>query len=259
MIIFWCTYALVAGLLILSLLFVFVHLVNDPSSVDLNKLGFVATAFGVFVALLTFMHNLRRAESEKYLEKSADLLAKAYDILFSEKNAEGLPLNDRRLWLSAARMIKSAERIAQRITEESHYVIWMENREYWRIRFSYLFKTEMKDCPVTYFAEHPVDMLTWNDDVREPLDEKSIAIIYRFTQFDRYRSDPINNELAFTDEEIQHMQFEGLTSLHNFFTNLREIKEQLRSGDSSAINQRRADIDQRIEDNAFREAMSRDD
>lgn len=91
------------------------------------------------------------------------------------------------------------------------------------------------------------------------LDEKSIAIIYRFTQFDRYRSDPINNELAFTNEEIKHMQFEELTSLHNFFTELRKIEEQLRSGDCSAINQRLADIEQRIEDNACQEEMSKDD
>ena len=161
-------------------------------------------ALGVLVALVTFSGGQRRQESQDYLESASDLLEKAYRALADEKDDLGRPLNSRLNWLTAARLITTAQQTSQDISMTSHQLIWVARREYWRGQLYDLIRPA-DDFPSEYFAEKPEHMRGYVGKVRAPLSESSLAVLYRFIKWPEGLEDPLRNQDKFTEQEIQHM------------------------------------------------------
>lgn len=216
----------IAGLLAADALLICVLLIQRlaiaSSAPSILELGPLIIAAGVLVALLTLAFNLRRGRSEELLKAATDLLEKAYDAL-SPPQGSVLPPLERRAWLSAARLIRAAERIGSRITEESHSLIYCERREYWRAKVYDLIFPSIDGLPSSFYAEDPAHMIGYSGNVRPPLSEKSLAVLYRFVRWPEDLPDPIGLESNFTDEEIHRMQTFGPRGLGNLLAQVRQL------------------------------------
>jgi hypothetical protein len=176
---------------------------------------------GVLTALIAFLFNMRRGRSEDVLEVASDLLAKAYEALLTQG---ATVTNNRHAWLSSARLVAAAEKLSKQIAEPSHQAIYEEKREYWRGRlYDLIFPSPPDGLPSSFYAEKPEHMIAWSGRVRDPLAEKSLALLYRFIQWPAERQDPIGNEPDFSDEEIQKMRTFGPRGLGNLIDQAKNL------------------------------------
>ena len=229
------THYLVIVLLICILILILARLVNSPASFSLVELSPLAITTGVLVAIITYSFNQRRSASEDYLKNSIDLLSRAYDVLVSTKDDQNRPLNNRKNWLTSARLIKASENISHLITEESHISIWNETEEYWRGKFSDLINPQNKGFTKEYYAESAQHMLSWGGHDREPLSIKSLAVLYRFAQWNPEREDSIKGVLGFTRSEIDHMLLAGPQELGELLDETYQINTGKKPFDSTLI------------------------
>lgn len=217
----------VAVLLVVDLIAVavsiFIRLECHHASFSLGDLTPFIVLAGVLIALITLLINQRRVASEEYLENATDLLSKAYEILDATKDAHGIPKNSRINWLTAARLIRTAESIAKLLTEESHKRIWQEKKEYWRGRLRDLIYPSREGFPKTYYAEKPELMVAWSNDEKEPLSEKSLVVLYKFIQWPEDIEDPLSTEDKFSEDEIEKMATFGPKQLGELLKEVRDI------------------------------------
>jgi hypothetical protein len=208
---------LIAGVLISRLL----RASDAFSIIDLSPL---LVAAGVLTALVAFLVNLGRARSEDVMEAATDLLEKAYEQL-APTGGSTQPINRRLSWLSAARLIVTAEKLANAITEPSHQLIYSETREYWRTRLYELIWPSIEGLPSSFYAESPEHMIAYSGRAREPLSEKSLAFLYRFVRWPDNTPDPLGDELTFTEEEIERMLTFGPRGLGSLFAEVRRLRQ----------------------------------
>jgi len=136
-----------------------------------------------------------------------DLLEKAYQALAGEAEE---PTNRRHAWLSAARLIATAEKLSQHIVESSHRTIYGAKREYWRGQlYDLIFPSPPEGLPSSFYAEQPEHMVAYSGRVRPPLSEKSLAYLYRFIRWPEKVADSIGQEPVFTSDEIERMRTFG--------------------------------------------------
>jgi hypothetical protein len=181
----------------------------------------------VIVAWFTWTKNGERSASEDYLESAKDLLEKAY-LSLDVKDDEGRPQNKRMHWLTAARLICTAKEVAEKIKEESHKRIWEEYEGYWRGRFYDLIHPGIEGFPSDYYAEQPEHMYVYTPEDREPLSERSVAVLHRFAKWPDGRPDPMRGIPAFTEAEIENMQMFGPRGLGNLLERVRRLRDEQR-------------------------------
>lgn len=208
---------LIAGILISRLL-------RTPEAFSILDLGPLLVAAGVLTALVAFLVNLGRARSEDVMKAATDLMEKAYEKL-APTDGSTQPTNRRLSWLSAARLIVTAEKLANAITEPSQQLIYREKREYWRTRLYELICPSIEGLPSSFYAESPEHMIAHSGDVREPLSEKSLAFLYRFVRWPENMPDPLRSEPNFTDEEIDRMYSFGPRGLGNLIAEARRLRQ----------------------------------
>lgn len=196
-----------------------------PPIASILDLGPFLISVGVLVALLTFLLTRRRDRSADFLEAATDLLEKAFQTLSPEAQATQPP-NDRRTWLSAARLISAAEKVGAQISEESHLLIFREEREYWRGRIYDLIFPSTEGLPSNFYAEQPEHMISHSNEDRAPLSEKSLAYLYRFVRWPEGLPDPIGDESVFTEMEIEKMCTFGPRGLGNLLAQVRQLRQQ---------------------------------
>lgn len=205
--------------LILVLLFLRVRTPLESGSI--SEIAPLIVLAGVITAILAFLSNLRRGRSEDVLESASSLLAKAHEALLTK---EGSLTNQRHAWLSAARLIATAEKLSAQLTEPSHKTIYGEEKEYWRGRlYDLIFPSPPEGLPSSFYAERPEHMLGWSGRVRDPLAEKWLALLYRFTQWPKERPDPIGKEPEFSNEEIERMRTFGPRGLGTLMHQVRNL------------------------------------
>jgi hypothetical protein len=173
------------------------------------------------IALLTFLITMHRSRSEDFLKAATDLLEKAYEIL-SPPHGTNEPPNDRLTWLTASRLISSAEKIATLITQKNHCLIYREKREYWRALFYDLICPSVEGLPSSFYAEEPDHMNAYMGGDRPPIAERSLAFMYRFVKWPEGIEDPIGSEPLFTDQEIDRMSTFGPRGLGNLMAEARQ-------------------------------------
>lgn len=176
---------------------------------------------GVITAVLAFLFNLRRGRSEDVLEAASSFMEKAHQALLTE---HGVLTDQRHAWLSAARLLATAEKLSEQLAEPSHLTIYREEKEYWRGRlYDLIFPSVPEGLPSTFYAEKPEHMIGWSGRVRDPLAEKSLARLYRFIQWPKERPDPIGSEPEFSDEEIERMRTFGPRGLGTLMYEVRNL------------------------------------
>lgn len=199
-------------------------LASDLTLTSLAVLAPWLTASGVLAALLAFTINLQRARSEDVLKAAKEQLEKAYESL-KPLDESTTPSNRRRDWLTAARLLVTAERMANRLAEESHQLIYREHREYWRGRlYDLIFPNSPHGLPSEFYADHPAHMLGHTGDVRDPISEKSLAFLYRFIKWPDGLPDPLENVKNFSEAEIESMRTFGPRSLGDLLAKVNQLR-----------------------------------
>jgi hypothetical protein len=174
----------------------------------------------VSVTFLTLIYNVRRHISEDYFKDAKEHLKKAYDAL-SPKDGETKPPNNRLTWLTAARFLKTAEKLSNKIIMASHKDMYREERQYWRMKFLEI----VKDFPENYYAESPEKMLIWGVADRRPLSESSLVVVYKFIEWSDDYIDPLE-KVTFTDTEIHDMRHGSSVNLGTFLAKVRELRKK---------------------------------
>jgi len=198
------------------------------NSIDsaLKLLSPLLVLLGGTVALATLLTNISRNNSKDYLDKAVTLIERAYNVL-AESSENGIPKNDRVIWLTCARMIKSSQNLSKKITEKSHKDIYFEQTRYWRSRFYELLKIKEGSFPPEYYAESTKSVFINRPGVeRESLDVTSLAVIYRFTQWPEEEKDPIDDVPKFTKAEIERMRLLGPKGLREHLQRIEEFLVQ---------------------------------
>ena len=188
----------------------------------LAEIGPLVVGAGVLVALITLALNMRRQSSEDYLESASELIEKAYNIL-AQLDDKGRPKNIRLNWLTAARCLITSENISKLVAVKSHKKIYRERREYWQARFYDLINPSGEGFPEDYYADSPKNMIMSSEEEREPLDESSLAVMYRFVLWPKGFEDPLKNEPKFTDKEIDRMERFGPKGLGRLIKKVRQL------------------------------------
>jgi hypothetical protein len=181
---------------------------------------------GVLVALLSLTITSRRNASEDFLDSAAELFQRAYDALAQLDNL-GRPKNSRLNWLAAARFLRAAENLGNQITEESHKLVYREQREYWRAKLYELIHPTIEAFPADYYAEKPEHVaIGYPTDARAPLSTKSLAVLYRFVRWPEGLEDPIKNEPEFSEQESEHMRSFGPRGLGELLGRVEALKKK---------------------------------
>jgi membrane protein implicated in regulation of membrane protease activity len=200
-------------------------------SVPLSTAGSLAVLVGALVALAVWIWNVLERERDRFDKHNDELLNKSnsfYEKAFETLNVldeTGRPRNERVRWLTSARLLKTAEKIGEKIESESHKQMYEEIVEYWRWKFYDLVQPDGEGFPSSYYAERPEDLRAFSESDREPLSLQSVAAIYRFTHWQEERHDPITNEAPFSEREIQRMLTlgpQGLGQLLNAYNRLED-------------------------------------
>ena len=173
------------------------------SSESDHYVSFVALLAAV-ATLTTLIYNLRRHMSEDYFKDAKEYLKRAYEVLEPKKD-DAAP-DDRELWLDAARLLKTADRLGHKILMDSHKESYSEEREFWKSKFRGI----IKDFGVHYYCDG-IDKFNSSPRNNKPISEPSIYVIHKFISGGDDNNAPLLEE-SFSDKEI--------TSLNKKFPNL---------------------------------------
>ena len=188
--------------------------VYDPST-TIKVLTLIGATIGVYVAIWKLVADLRWRRSEVYLEQAKEFYEKSYNILEVEPET-GYPKNSRQLWLSSSRMLLSAQALGEKISDPSHLETFKEYTEYWRIQFRELLDFDGEKSPNEHYFYEENALHAWSSQVRAPIAERSVAVLYRFTEWPDDQIDRLSLETDFTEKEIEKLEKFGVTGIVNF-------------------------------------------
>ena len=151
-------------------------------------------AFASFIGLVVgVQHQVKarwdeqsRANSTVYFKNATRSLERAFATFLDAEDTE-VPVRDRLIWLTVARLICSAQSVSQKIEVESIREMYDAEEEFWRHRFYELLQPKSLRAHLVTRAYFPGSRI----------DEKSIRVIYEFTEWPQGRDDPIDGAELF--------------------------------------------------------------
>jgi len=152
----------------------------------------ILTLVSIGIAYLTYKANARKQNDDRIRDRDKELLDQAqksmqwaYEAL-TDDGKNNPPIADRLNWLTSARHLLRAKKLADRIEHQTYRVIYDEIEEYWRHRFYVLLSHESLR-KWTYYADqgrpdHPenievtsalviIDFSNWKEGVPDPTNE----------------------------------------------------------------------------------------
>jgi len=112
------------------------------------------------------------------------------------------------------------------IKQDSHKSAYEAHRDYWRVRFIEKLKYLDDDHPDKDYYFEDGKIFAWGTGDREPLQERSLAVIYRFMDWLEGRTDLLQKEDNFTDKELDRLEIKGV---HGLVKYIRESKSGIQS------------------------------
>ncbi|MEQ5194616.1 hypothetical protein [Klebsiella pasteurii] len=211
-----CFYFLTFLLAVLTVTFL---LLAISGNVDGNRTTYIAILASL-IAITTLSYNIRRHVSEDYSKDAKEYLKRAYEML-APKNPSDLPPNDRMSWLTAARFLKIADRLGQKIIMSSHKKIFIEEKQYWRWKLGEI----IKNFPNEYYAQSPEKFIMYSQVDKEPLSEHSLYVIHKFIEWDDTYEDPLKTE-RFSEDDKKILLRRGFTNLYHLLKDVDGIRRQ---------------------------------
>lgn len=213
----------VALLILVMALYSIQFYIHGFWKLDLAKYSAVSVLLGASTAIMVWLSNQVRQNSEDLLNESKIYYEKAFEIL-NVTNEDGLPKNERMRWLTAARLLKVAEKLGGQIPIKSHKLLHIEDREFWRQKFRDLIRPNKQGPAKKYFAEETKLLVSYTPRDPEPLDLSSVLIIFSFVEWDENRVDPISDVEIPSDIKIRKMKQFGPVGLGQLLEAYKKLK-----------------------------------
>lgn len=187
----------------------------------------VLTLVSIVIAYLSYRANLKKLNDDRVRERDKELVAQvqkslqwAHDVL-TENGNNVPPRPDRLNWLTAARHLLRAQKIAAQISSETYNTIYAEIEEYWRHRF-YIALSHDSLRNRAYFSDK--DNPAWPENI----EVSSALVIVDFSNWKKDAPDPTDS----VDREDLMKNGSGLKGgfagrgLEAYIAHFEEIKAQ---------------------------------
>ncbi|MDB6103844.1 MAG: hypothetical protein JWO52_3843 [Gammaproteobacteria bacterium] len=188
----------------------------------------LGTCGAVFVALWQLRGAREEAASQRYFERAELMLRTVVSDFISRTDVEGRPVNDRRHWLNFARGLNTAASLAAGIRTPELKRIWIETEHYWRERVYDVLQPQLESFPADYYGYTKPDEIVKNfaqgKGERAPLSEPSLVFVYRWIKWPKDRSDNLDRQSKFSDDEVDEMELFGPRGLAKFIRIQRDPK-----------------------------------
>lgn len=218
---------------ILAVVFIFFTVNNKNILQSIQAIGSIGIMLGAFIALNSYRLNVESkkeddkiAKSKINLDLALEFLEHAYETL-TNNNENRVPKNNRMLWLTCARQLLASKKFSEEIYYKEHKYIYEEYEEYWRTKLFLFLDKHKKQLDKRYFADKAEDAIATHLTERLPLAEQSLAVIFRFIEWEEGKEDKIKDIDRFSDEEIKGYKlvggFEGLAD------HLEEFRDYIKS------------------------------
>lgn len=189
---------------IIACIFIFFTVDKENILQSIQAFGSLGILFGAVIAFMTYkLHEDSKKKDEKIakskinLDLALEFLKHAYETL-TNNNPNVVPKNDRLLWLTCARQILASEEMYEKIYHPEHQDVYKEYKDYWRTKLYSLLDQYNEELDVRYFE----------GEKGQHLDEKSLAVVFKFIEWDKERVDKVldRDELL----ETEAIEFRGL-------------------------------------------------
>lgn len=188
----------------------------------IQLLVLVVVGSALCVSIYVQFYKEKQVDSQVLLDKSIDLINKAYDVLNS--NGAGLTC-ERVSWVTAARLLKRAESLSNRLTLPSHKAIFESEHDYQRHRFGDLLKVNGSPLPTEFFlgkgyipgsiGNSAYNTISLNS--RSWIPKEALSVVYRFRVFPEGYDDPLIGTAPLTSGELDRLWLFGDKGVHDYF------------------------------------------
>ncbi|WP_395600058.1 hypothetical protein [Pseudomonas sp. B19125] len=159
----------------------------------------------MFVGIRSHKHEKEYSQSATNLESALSLIERAAHVLV----VDGKLTNDRVAWVTCARLITRAEVLSQKVTTETHALIFEAERDFQRHKFGDMLKVGGKELRGAFFCggnqgqtigevvsgvDHPEGGRSW-------IPTRIINVVYTFMSFPENYEDPLRSSEDFGAKE----------------------------------------------------------
>lgn len=220
-----------------SLASIFIFCTYDQKIVlqSIQAIGSIGIMLGAFIALNSYRLNIESKKKDDIISKSKikldlalEFLKHAYETLTNNKPNK-VPINDRVLWLTCARQLLASKKFSEEISYDEHKYIYDEYEDFWRTKLFLFLEKHKKELDKRYFAEKKEHALSTPEDERQPLNAKSLAVIFRFIEWDKSREDKVRSIEELSKEEIDKHKVFGFEGLADHFLEFEDYMESIRN------------------------------
>lgn len=216
---------------------IFIPFTFDKQSIlqPMQAIGSIGIMLGAFIALYNYRLNVDSREEDDKIAKSKinldlalEFLKHAYETL-TNNNPSRVPINDRVLWLTCARQLLASKKFSEKISYDEHKYIYDEYEDYWRTKLFLFLEKHKKALDKRYFAEKAEHALSTPADERQPLNAKSLAVVFRFIEWDKSREDKVRSIEELSEKEIDNHKVFGFEGLADHFLEFQDHMESIRN------------------------------
>lgn len=159
----------------------------------------------MFVGIRTHKYDKEYSQSATNLESALSLIERAAHVLVVDSKLT----NDRVAWVTCARLIARAEMLSQKITTETHALIFEAERDFQRHKFRDILKISGEELRGAFFCggdqsqtigevvsglDHPEGGRSW-------IPTRIINVVYTFMSFPESYEDPLRSSDDFGAKE----------------------------------------------------------
>jgi hypothetical protein len=197
-------------------------------------LAFVGVILTIYNDRLKAIEEKKTTRSTVYFQQAEATLRTAVNDFLNTTDEAGRPKNSRRHWLNFARGVSTAQKLGERIEDESLKEIWTRTEHYWRERVYDVLDPTFESYPAEYYGYTKPDEQIKNFSAlageRMALSEPSLVFVYRWIVWPPNLADDLDRSSKFDELEIEKMHALGPRGLANFIRILRAGPPQTDNG-----------------------------
>ena len=218
----------IAGLLVSAMAIYLGYLLISAPKISVSDyiqmLILVFISGTMFVSIWSQKKKDEREVSEDYLNRSTVLMNRAYEVLCSES---ACPNNNRISWVTAARLLQTADDLSKRISMASHKDIFLSEHDYQRHRFNELLSSNGESLPTEFFlggsiVSGDLGKSAFNCELEKLgtdwIPTKIVSVIYRFKSYPINYNDPLKSATDLTTDELDSLWLLDSKGVCDYFT-----------------------------------------
>jgi len=230
--------ALVGSAFTILLIAVLLAFLGEPEQLwrSIEAIGTLVVFIGLLIALWQYRTDRNIADQELLLSQAQTAMERVV-ALFGGRDGIGPPPNNRFMWLTAARLLLTAEDLALSLSG-SRRSVFRASKQYHRAQLIEICEP-LRRQPQTYWANKIRDLFAYSENDRPPISPKSAKVVFDWLYRKGDDDDPLDKASQFSEEEIEKLQlfyWRGLGDLlENYREELKRPREKSATAESSPL------------------------